>query len=54
MSSADYWLLNQLCPACRPPACDHAHCDPDRTDCPSLLCECVSPLDIPEQRSTDG
>lgn len=47
MSSTDYWLLVALCPACR--GCDHAHCDPDRKDCPSELCVCRDEL-IPEQR----
>lgn len=48
MSSADYWLLVALCPACR--RHDHEHCDPDRTDCPTELCVCRREVLIPEQR----
>lgn len=48
MSSTDYWLLEQLCPACQ--ACDHAHCDPDRSDCPAQVCICREEL-IPDPRN---
>lgn len=46
--SDDYWLPHTECPACE--KADHGHCDPDRVDCPSLLCECKSELDLPRQR----
>ena len=45
--SDDYWLPHTECPACE--AFDHAHCDPDRQDCPTLMCECRREL-MTEQR----
>lgn len=46
-TSSDYWLPHLECPACE--HADHAHCDPDRKDCPTLLCECRAEL-IPPPR----
>lgn len=51
MTSTDYWLLVDLCPACRQTPADHEHCDPDRKDCPSLLCTCNVEVHIPAPRS---